>query len=75
MVLNRSANCLPALLLLVAGMVSVGVWGAAPHDGLHPFALLAALLPVQLAALLWCVQASSTAVARPPSELKPPANG
>ena len=75
MVLNRSANCLPALLLLVAGMVSVGVWGAMPHDGFHPFALLTALLPLQLAAMFWCIQASPTAAARPPAGLRPPASG
>ena len=75
MVLSRSSNPLKVGLLVAAGAVSVGVWGAAPHDGLHPFALLAALLPVQLAALFWCIQASPTAVVRPPSGLRPPTSG
>ena len=75
MVLNRSLNRLPALLLLVAGAVSVGAWGSMPHEGFHPFALLTALLPLQLAAVFWCIQASSTAVARPPSGLRPPTSG
>lgn len=75
MVLNRSANRLPVLLLMVAGAVSVGVWGSLPHGGFHPFALLTALLPLQLAAVFWCAQAPFTAAARRPSGLKPPASG
>jgi hypothetical protein len=43
------------VLLLVAGAAALS-WGAAsamPHQGFHPLALLAALLPLQLAALLF----------------------
>jgi hypothetical protein len=42
-------------LVLVAGggLVSVLALAATPHDGLHPLALMAALLPLQLAALAW----------------------
>jgi len=43
------------VLLLLAGAAALS-WGAAsalPHQGFHPLALLAALLPLQLAALLF----------------------
>ncbi|MDI9407066.1 MAG: hypothetical protein QM522_10215 [Chitinophagaceae bacterium] len=44
---------LPLLPLLAAGLISVGAYGSIPHDGLHPLALMASLLPLQLAALLY----------------------
>ena len=43
------------VLFLLAGAAALS-WGAAssiPHQGVHPLALLAALLPLQLAALLF----------------------
>ncbi|MDM7952413.1 MAG: hypothetical protein QUV07_04230 [Cyanobium sp. CZS 25K] len=44
----------PALSLLVGGgLVSFMALAATPHDGLHPLALMGALLPLQLAALAW----------------------
>jgi hypothetical protein len=46
------------VLLLLAGAAALS-WGAAaaiPHDGFHPLALMAALLPLQLAALLFVVR-------------------
>ncbi|MCH9714795.1 MAG: hypothetical protein K0U63_09650 [Cyanobacteria bacterium] len=44
----------PVLLLLAgAGALSFAAAAAIPHDGLHPLALMAALLPLQLAALLY----------------------
>lgn len=44
----------PVLLLLaVAGALSFSAAASIPHDGLHPLALMAALLPLQLAALLY----------------------
>ena len=46
------------MLLLVAGAAALS-WGAAsamPHQGFHPLALMAALLPLQLAALLFVVR-------------------
>ena len=39
--------------LLVAAVLSVMAAAAMPHEGLHPLALLAALLPLQLSALLY----------------------
>ncbi|WP_216903988.1 hypothetical protein [Synechococcus sp. CCY 9618] len=46
----------PVLALLVGGgLLSFALLGAVPHDGLHPLALMGALLPLQLAALLWAV--------------------
>jgi hypothetical protein len=39
--------------LIAAGLISFAAAGTIPHDGLHPLALLAALLPLQLAALLY----------------------
>jgi hypothetical protein len=41
------------LLLAGAGALSFAAAAAIPHDGLHPLALMAALLPLQLAALLY----------------------
>ncbi len=45
----------PVLLLLLAaaGALSFSAAASIPHDGLHPLALMAALLPLQLAALLY----------------------
>ena len=39
--------------LLVAAVLSVMAAAAMPHDGLHPLALMAALLPLLLGALLY----------------------
>ena len=39
--------------LLAAAVLSVMAAAAMPPEGLHPLALLAALLPLQLAALLY----------------------
>ncbi|MCT0207407.1 hypothetical protein [Synechococcus sp. CS-1332] len=55
----HSAGRLPprlGLALLVGGgLVSFVALGATPHDGLHPLALMGALLPLQLAALVWAL--------------------
>lgn len=43
------------VLLLLAGAAALS-WGAAtaiPHEGFHPLAVMAALLPLQLGALLY----------------------
>ncbi|MCP9882281.1 hypothetical protein KBY65_07285 [Cyanobium sp. Alchichica 3B3-8F6] len=40
-------------MLALAGAISFVAAGSIPHDGLHPMALMAALLPLQLAALLY----------------------
>ncbi len=40
-------------LVAGGGLVSFMALAATPHDGLHPLALMAALLPLQLAALAW----------------------
>jgi len=50
---SGSERVLPLLPLLAAGLISVGAYGSIPHDGLHPLALMASLLPLQLAALLY----------------------
>lgn len=39
--------------LVTAAAVSWAAAASIPHDGLHPLALLAALLPLQLAALFY----------------------
>ncbi len=41
------------VLLVLAGSVSFGAAANIPRDGLHPLALMAAMLPLQLAALLF----------------------
>jgi hypothetical protein len=43
------------VLLLLAGAAALS-WGAAtaiPHEGFHPLVVMAALLPLQLGALLY----------------------
>ena len=43
------------MLVLLAGAAALS-WGAAaaiPHEGFHPLAVMAALLPLQLGALLY----------------------
>ncbi|SBO44904.1 hypothetical protein [Cyanobium sp. NIES-981] len=61
---------LALLPLLAGGMVSVVAVGAIPHDTTLPLmAVLASLLPLQLAALYW----ATTAAPRPGS--RPPASG
>ena len=42
-------------LLVGGGLVSVIALGATPQDGLHPLAVMGALLPLQLAALAWAL--------------------
>ncbi len=42
-------------LLVGGGLISFMALGGTPHDGLHPLALFAALLPLQLAALAWAL--------------------
>lgn len=74
MVLSFAASMRPVprlawLVVLLAAMLSVGLFEATPHTGFPLFALLAALLPLQLAALLF------TVVARQPARLRPPASG
>jgi hypothetical protein len=55
----RPAGAKPRRLALVlvagGGLVSFLALAAMPHDGLHPLALMAALLPLQLAALAWAL--------------------
>lgn len=58
---GNPARRLPGLILLAAAGISVGAFGSIPQDGsLHLFALLASLLPLQLAALYWATAAAPT---------------
>ena len=70
MVLRSPALVSRGVLLLGAGL-SVGAFGLLPHDGLHPLAVLASLLPLQLAALFWVLR--GTKLHHPGSW--PPASG
>lgn len=45
--------------LLLAALISFGAAGTIPRDGVHPLALLAALLPLQLAALFYGLRRQS----------------
>lgn len=60
MVLNRPQHRSqrPALVgvLGVAALVSFSLAGVSVQEGLHPLALLASLVPLQLAALLWALR-------------------
>lgn len=59
------------LLVLAAGM-SATVSHGSVQAGFHPFALLASLLPLQLAALLWCL--ASTGASPRLAAMRPPAS-
>ncbi|MEY4297608.1 MAG: hypothetical protein RLZZ423_787 [Cyanobacteriota bacterium] len=68
----------PVLLRLIlagAALASCAAFAAVPAEGWHPLALLASLLPLQLAALFWAVCVGPTGAGRPPAALRPPANG
>lgn len=66
----RSSRRLTLLPLAGAAVLSVAAFGAIPSEGGLPLlAVLASLLPLQLAALFW-----ATAAAPPPGS-KPPASG
>ncbi|MCP9818947.1 hypothetical protein KBZ18_05510 [Synechococcus sp. Cruz-9H2] len=43
------------LLIAMAASVSFSLAGVAVEDGFHPLTLVASLLPLQLAALLWAL--------------------
>lgn len=75
MVLSGPSSRVGAGLLVAAAAVSARVWGEGWQAGFHPFALLAALLPLQLAAVLWCSQAVPTAAARRSAGMRPPTSG
>ena len=64
------------LLLVGAALASCGAFASIPAEGWHPLAMLASLLPLQLAALFWalCMAPAPRAAARPPAALKPPAS-
>ncbi len=49
----RSPLAFSRLMLAVTALLSCTVFSSSPHFGFHPFALMAALLPLQLGALLW----------------------
>lgn len=72
---------LPVLFLVAgAGVLSLAMAGTIPHDGLHPLALMAAFLPLQLAALFYVFRRPQRSTAlraaeSPAPALKPPANG
>jgi len=65
----------PPVLLPLMALLSAALWGAQLREGFQPFALLASLLPLQLAALLWCLRDGATGVERPVAARKPPASG
>ena len=62
------------LLLVGAALDSCAVFASVPSEGWHPLAMLASLLPLQLAALFWALCKAPTGVARPPAALRPPAS-
>ena len=66
----RSAH---TLLLPLAACVSVALFGTISGDGVHPFAMAASLLPLQLAALFWSLSVLTKGAESQPAGLKPPA--
>ena len=73
MVLNHRA--VAQLVLLLAALTSVGLFAAVPHDGWALPGVLAALLPLQLAALFWLVPRRVTAAGPRSAGSRPRANG
>jgi len=65
----RSRALGPQGALLAGAALSFGAFAFVPHDGMHPLALLASLLPLQLAALFWVFRGggSRSAGLRPPA--------
>ena len=53
---HRSGRAGALATLGLAALASAGSFAAVPHDGFHPLAQLACLLPLQLAALLFTWQ-------------------
>ena len=64
-------------LIALAALASVAAFAAVPRDGLHPLALLASLLPLQIAALIGWLRPPPAfrGVAPRPPGLRPPASG
>jgi hypothetical protein len=52
---GRRSPRLGLALLVGGGLISFMALGGTPHDGLHPLVLMGALLPLQLAALVWAL--------------------
>ena len=67
----KSRALVPQSALLAGAALSFTAFGLVPHDGLHPLALMASLLPLQLAALFWAFRGAGS----PGSNSRPPANG
>ena len=42
-------------ILLLSAVVTASLSSEIPLQGFHPFAVLASLLPIQIAALYWCL--------------------
>jgi len=64
---RRRGPRLPGLggtVLLLAALVSVAGFEAIPRDGFHPLALMACMLPLQLAALVYAVRGRRCAGSR-----------
>jgi hypothetical protein len=52
---GRGPRRLALAMLVGGGLLSFAALGSVPHGDLHPLALMGALLPLQLAALLWAL--------------------
>lgn len=51
MIVNRSSTT----LLFAAALCTAALGGSSVQTGFHPYELLASLLPLQLAAVFWCL--------------------
>ena len=61
----------PRVALLAGAGLSLTAFGLIPQDAFHPLALMASLLPLQLAALFWVFTGGGSRSAG----WRPPANG
>lgn len=52
----RGHRAASTVLLLLAAGVSAAAWSDNVQEGFHPLAMLACLLPLQCAALVWAWQ-------------------
>jgi hypothetical protein len=59
-VVLRPHGLIPQGALVLGALLSFGAFGLVPRDGLHPLALLASLLPLQLAALFWAFRGAGS---------------
>ena len=62
-----SIRIFPRLMLATTALLSCIAFAYFPHNGFHPFALMASFLPLQLGALWWLKLTQSSPRRKPPA--------